>query len=146
MNMIKKNSEYTPGYIHYFDDVFGRNWSDLFFGNKNQITIPSVNVADHEKEFSIEVAAPGYNKEDFKISVDNNILTIKADVEKGEEENKKRYAHREYFYSIFERNFTLPENIDTEHIEAKYKHGVLHIVLPKKEVKPKLPTREISIK
>lgn len=145
MNLIKKNSDYAPSYINLFDDILNRNWNDLFYGNKMQKNMPSVNIADHDNAYTLEVAAPGYEKDHFKINVENNVLSIKAEIKNEKEDDAKRYAHREYYYASFERQFTLPENVDEEKIEATYKNGVLEIQIPKKNVQPTLPSREINI-
>lgn len=146
MNIIKRNNSYEPSYINLFDDVFGRNWNDFFFGNRNsESTLPSVNISDNEKDYELEVAAPGYQKSDFKVNVENGIMTIKAESNSEKEEHKKNYAHREHFYSAFERRFTLPENVNETDITASYKDGVLSIIIPKKEVEPALPCHEIKI-
>lgn len=145
-NIMKRNSDYMPGFINLFDDVFGRNWNDFFFGNRNAAsTLPSVNIADNDKNYELEVAAPGYSKENFKISVENGIISIKAENKSEKEEEKKNYARREHFYTSFERRFTLPDNAVEEKIEASYKDGVLSVIIPKKEAEPVLPAHEIKI-
>lgn len=147
MNIIKRNNRCMPDYINLFDDVFGRNWDDFFYGRNNErCTIPSVNIAENEKDFEIELAAPGYKKEDFKINVENGVISIKAETNSDNEEKKKNYSHREHFYSSFERSFTLPDNINEAAIEASYADGVLDISIPKKELEPALPSHEVKIK
>ena len=147
INIMKRNNDYVPAYINYFDDIFGRNWSDLFFGENNKNTMPAANIVEYDKNFKIELAAPGYEKEDFKISIENKALVVKAEMDKDKEDGKAKgkYYHREHFYSSFERTFSLPSNVNTEHIEANYQHGILHIVLPKKEVNDAVLTHEIKV-
>ena len=106
---------------------------------------PSVNVAENDAAFRLEVAAPGLAKEDFKVNIEDNTLTISAEnkVEKETKEGEK-FLRREFGYSTFKRSFTLPETVDIANIKATYEHGVLHLVLPKIEVKKALKTVEIQ--
>lgn len=147
INIMRKNNDYVPAYINYFDDMFGRNWSDLFFGENNKNTMPAANIVEYDKNFKIELAAPGYEKENFKISIENKALVVKAEIDKDKEDSaaKGKFYHREHYYASFERTFSLPSNVNTEGIEANYKHGILHIVLPKKEVNDAVLTHAIKV-
>ena len=106
-----------------------------------------MNVKENDEEYEIEVAAPGMKKNDFKINLDNNQLTISSEIKK-EDSTKEidQYTRREFSYQSFQRSFTLPNNVvDGDKIAAKYTDGILTIKLPKRdEVKPK-PAREIKI-
>ncbi len=106
---------------------------------------PSVNVAENDAAFRLEVAAPGLAKEDFKVNIEDNTLTISAE-NKVENETKEgeKFLRREFGYSTFKRSFTLPETIDVENIKAAYDNGVLHLTLPKIEVKKALKTIDIQ--
>lgn len=148
IKIMKRNEDYVPAYINYFDDIFGRNLSDFFFGSNDRITMPAANIVEYDKNFEIELAAPGYNKNDFKINIENKALVVKAEVNKCNEEKDARgkIAHREHYYASFERNFSLPANIDMDKIEANYKDGILHISLPKKDVNDAVLLHEIRIK
>lgn len=113
----------------------------------HQHSFPAVNVLESENEFKIELAAPGLKKEDFKINVHENTLTISAEQKTGSEENKDngKYTRKEFNYSSFKRSFTLPKTVDGDKIVASYNEGVLGLSLPKKEeAKPKEP-RAIEI-
>jgi HSP20 family protein len=103
----------------------------------NQAKFPPVNIKETEKEFLIDVAAPGLKKENFKIKTDQHTLTISA-----EEEN---YTRHEYSYNSFSRSFSLPEYVVPEETQASYKNGILSLSLPKKEEKQKNGSKEISI-
>jgi len=95
---------------------------------------PATNVFETEKDYRIELLLPGFPKEDVQINYHKNLLTIK--VEKAETENKNeefKYARREFGSFNFEKNFKVPESVDTEKIAAKFENGVLNLVLPKKE-------------
>ncbi len=105
-------------------------------------SFPAVNVLEDENSFKIELAAPGLKKEDFKINVHENVLTISAEQKTESEESKSngKYTRKEFNYSSFKRSFTLPKTVDGEKIVASYNDGVLGLELPKKEeAKPKEP-------
>ena len=116
--------------------------SDAFdFANR----VPSVNITENEKEFKIEMAAPGVERKDFKVEVENGVLCISSEKEKESKEEKKNYTRREYSYNSFSRSFTLPDNSSPDKIDAKYENGVLNITLPKKEVTVSKPAKEIKV-
>jgi HSP20 family protein len=121
------------------------DWSNLNFSDTNT-TLPAVNVLENDNEFLIELAAPGMKKDDFKINLEDNILTISSEKKDQKEEKKEHYSRREFSYQSFQRSFTLPEYLaDREKVTAKYLDGVLHINIPKREeAKPK-PARAIEI-
>ena len=106
---------------------------------------PSVNVVENEGEFRLEVAAPGLAKEDFKVNIDDNTLTISAEktVENATKEGEK-FLRREFGYNTFKRSFALPENINIADIKATYNNGVLQLALPKMEVKKALKTIDVQ--
>lgn len=116
---------------------------DRFFDSdwmKRMENVPAVNVVETEKEFEVEMAAPGLDKKDFNITVENGILSITCEKETETQEDKKNYMRKEYNYTGFSRSFTLPENIKTEKVDARYENGILKLVLPKAveaKVKPK---------
>lgn len=133
----------------FYNDFFNRdllNWTSDESSNGN--TLPSVNIAENDDNFEIEVAAPGMTKKDFNIELDNNTLRISSEKEfKNEEQDDNgNYTRREFSYQNFERSFYIPENsVKSEKIAANYKDGILHITLPKaEEAKKKLP-RQIQI-
>ena len=110
-------------------DFFG----DEFFNLKNSISdwSPAVNVVENEDSFDVEVAAPGIRKDEFELSVENGVLTIKGKNEKEEEEKKKNYTRKEFSSRSFIKSLTLPENTDKESIKAKHEDGVLKITFKK---------------
>jgi HSP20 family protein len=107
--------------------------------------IPSVNITENEKNFKIEMAAPGLEKKDFKIEVENGALWISAEKKEETKEEKKNFTRREFSYNSFSRSFRLPENCWPDKIEAKYDSGILKLMLPKKEVTVSKPAKEIKI-
>lgn len=108
-------------------------------------TLPAVNIADNDENFVIEFAVPGLKKEDFKVNLDNNVLTVSSEREESNEEKETNYTRREFNYTAFQRSFTLPDSANGDKISAEYKDGVLKIEIPKKEEAKVKPVREISI-
>ena len=107
--------------------------------------IPAVNITEHKDEYKVSLAAPGLKKDDFKIEVNGNILTISSEKEESKEDFDKKFTRKEYSYSSFSRSFTLPEEINQEKIEAKYEDGVLKISLPRNEEAKKLSAKNIAV-
>jgi len=142
--LVKANNRF-PVMPNLFDDFF-RDWSVTNFSDTNT-TLPAVNIKEDDNGFSIEVAAPGMEKKDFKIDFDNDLLTISSEKNIENEEKGDNYTRKEYSYQSFTRSFRIPENtVDGEKITASYKNGELLISIPKKEeVKPK-PARLIAVK
>jgi len=103
-------------------DFFGKRFSD-----------PAANIIENNDSFQLEIAAPGMTKDDFKINLENNILTISAELEDQKREEGKNYSRKEFYYGSFTRSFTLPKTIDLDRIAADYVNGILKITLPKKE-------------
>ncbi|MBQ1698046.1 MAG: Hsp20/alpha crystallin family protein [Bacteroidales bacterium] len=139
--------------LHRFfnnDDIdwFGNN---MFHADRNRMYgVPPVNISESDKEFAIEMAAPGYDKKDFNVSVDKNLLTISVDKEHGDNadnaadnanadnaadnpDNKQIYR-QEFCFSSFSRSFTLPEGVDAQKIGGKYENGILTLSIPKAAV------------
>ncbi len=137
----QKNHAVNP----FFSDVYNSILNDSFFSEKLSNRVPAVNVAETENEFQIELAAPGLKKEDFKISLDKNVLTVSADKKVENVEEGKKFSKREYSYNSFSRSFTLPEVADQTKIEAEYIDGILKLNVGKKE-EAKIQTREIAVK
>lgn len=126
------------------DEFFGRD----FLGNFDEqtgVNMPAVNIIEEKDDFSIEVAAPGLDKKDFKIDLDHNVLTISSEKKDEKKEEDKKFMRREFSYTSFKRSFTLPNTVDAEKIEAKHKDGVLSITMPKKEEAKEKPARQIKI-
>lgn len=130
-----------------FNDVFESLFNtDSFLSDRIISRVPAVNIAETDKEFQIELAVPGMKRENFKLNLDKNLLTISVE-QKSEttEGDAKRYNRREYSYSSFVRTFTLPEAANYDHIDAGYADGILKISVPKKE-EAKVQPKEITVK
>lgn len=128
-----------------FSDIFENFFNDSFISDRMISRVPAVNIAESEGHYHIELAAPGLKKEDFKLDLDRNILTISAEKTTEQENKEKQYNKREYSYTSFVRSFTLPDSVDDANIDASYTDGVLKIDVAKKE-EAKSVHRQISIK
>ncbi|MFM1969112.1 MAG: hypothetical protein RL152_489, partial [Bacteroidota bacterium] len=106
---------------------------------------PAVNVKETDKAYEITMAAPGLDKNDFKIDVNGSLITISAEREKSDEEKEEGYTRKEYNYSSFSRSFSLPEDTLSDKIDANYVHGELKLMLPKKEGATKTHHMKISV-
>lgn len=148
MSIVKWNN--YPGMTNLFDDFFSRdlwNWG-LANNSTTNTTIPAVNIRETADSFEVEMAAPGMKKEDFKVELDGNTLTINSEAQnQAEEKEGERYSRREFSYQSFQRTFTLPKNVvDVDQINAKYENGVLRLLIPKREEAKQKPPRMIEIK
>ena len=145
MNMIK----FSPArrmFDNSFFDNFPTVFDDLLSGKSISGFTPSVNVSETDKNWHIEVAAPGLKKEDFKINLEKDMLTISAEMKTEQKKEEKNYSRREFSYGSFTRSFRVRENsVDAENIAARYDNGILQIDLPKKSAEAAKNTREIRI-
>lgn len=143
--LAKRNENYLPSFFDRFFNNDLMDWSNSNFSSTNT-SLPAVNVKETNDEFFIEVAAPGMNKNDFKVHFNNNVLTISSEKKNEKDEKTDNYTRREFSYKSFQRAFTISENaVNGEKISAKYNNGILVITLPKREeIKPQ-PAREIKI-
>ena len=139
MNLIRWNAR--PMLSDIFDDIFEKNLSERLWDSGNA---PAANIIETDQEFRLEIAAPGLSKQDFKITLDKNILTVSSDKENGQKD--ENYTRYEFSCGKFSRSFSLPKSVDTERISAVSENGILRISLPKKkeEILAKV-TREIAI-
>jgi HSP20 family protein len=147
--IVRKPQMDFPAFGSLIDQFFNNDffdWSNRNFSVTNT-TLPAVNIKEDNDKFQVEVAAPGLKKEDFKIEVNHNMLSISSEKreEKTEGQEGGTYTRREFSYQSFVRSFSLPESVDADKIEASYNDGVLVLNIPKKEeAKPK-PARVIQI-
>ena len=146
MTLVKfANGQRNNGLNPLFTDVFDSILNDTFHGGRAVSKTPAVNIAETENHFHIELAVPGLAKEDFKISVEKNVLSVSADKKVEATGTDKKYSKKEFGYNAFTRTFTLPETVDQGNIEAEYTDGILKVSIAKKE-EAKIQTREISVK
>jgi HSP20 family protein len=143
--LAKRNENYLPSFFDRFLNNELMDWGHSNYSSTNT-SLPAVNVKETNDDFIIELAAPGMEKNDFKINFKNNVLTISSEKENKKEEENDNYTRKEFSYQSFQRSFTVAENaVVGDKIAAKYNNGILHITLPKREeVKPQ-PERVIKI-
>ncbi|MDQ1161697.1 HSP20 family protein [Chryseobacterium sp. SORGH_AS 447] len=150
MSIVKRNNgSLLPASTRtLFDDFFSRelfNWGNTNFSS-TLTTVPSVNIKENDNHFEVEVAAPGMEKEDFRITLEGNLLTISSSRKNEMEDMKENYTRREFSYQSFQRSFELAKDVvDEEHIEARYDKGVLKLTIPKTEKAKKQAPRLIEI-
>ena len=109
-------------------------------------SLPAVNIRENDNAFEVELAAPGFEKKDFDISIDDGLLTISAESKHENEKNEGNYTRREFGYNSFSRSFNLPPNTSEEEVQAKYEEGVLKLIIAKKNIAAAKPKRSIEIK
>ncbi|MEJ2883590.1 Hsp20/alpha crystallin family protein [Pedobacter sp. GR22-6] len=145
MTLVKFNSDKNktanvPGFNNVFDSIF----NDTFFSDRMISRVPAANISETADHFHVELAAPGLKKEDFKLKLERDVLSIAVEQVNQNEGKERSYAKREFSYSSFVRAFTIPDSANAEGIEAKYNDGVLCIDIPKRE-EAKMITRQIEI-
>jgi HSP20 family protein len=135
-----------PSLSTWFDDFSLNEFPSLFSSNFNTgISLPKVNIKEVSDAFIVEMAVPGLKKSDFEINLENNILSISAELKEEQENHDEGYTRREFGYSSFKRTFTMPETVDDSKINASYNEGILFVQLPKKEEAKQKPPRTIKI-
>jgi HSP20 family protein len=143
MSLLTKNSNWPIAMSsllsNFFDD--DRFVSPWLRGQ----SVPAVNIKETDNAFEIELAAPGYDKSDFKVSIENGLLSIVGEKKSERESNEDNYKRKEFEYSSFTRSFNLPENATDDDIQARYENGVLKLSLGKKKETSK-PKKAIDIK
>ncbi|MBP7408770.1 MAG: Hsp20/alpha crystallin family protein [Flavobacteriales bacterium] len=113
-----------------------------FFRNAN---LPAVNIKENDASFDVELAVPGYKKEDLKVAVEGDLLTISSEKKNESEEDKNGYTRREFNYRSFQRSFQLPQNVDGDNVKATFMDGVLKLSIPKTKALPEKKGKEVRI-
>lgn len=128
-------------------------FDDFFFGfpsawgrdaQTNSFSTPPVNIHETTDGYHVEMSAPGRNKEDFKINVDNNLLTISFEKQEQSETKEFKTIRREFSSKSFKRSFSLDDKVNADAIQAKYENGVLQLFIPKKD-EVKAAPKQITI-
>ncbi|MFV0470291.1 MAG: Hsp20/alpha crystallin family protein [Dysgonomonas sp.] len=134
-----KRDNFLPSLFNFGGDLVNR------FFNED---LPATNVSENKKEYKLELEIPGFDKEDIAIEIDNNVLKISAKKEFRQEEKdeQEKILRQEFSSTSFSRSFALPDNVDTENIAANQKHGILNVVLPKKDKAVEEKVKKIEIK
>lgn len=145
MSLIKRNGNNFPSLFDNFFNPELFNWGNTSF-SPTSTTVPSVNIKETSDNYLVEMAAPGMDKNDFKVQLDGNMLTISSSKEYDDEKNEEGYSRREFSYQSFQRSFSFPKDVlDEDKIEAKYEEGVLKLSIPKKEEAKRKGPRLINI-
>ena len=146
MALVKFNNGRNATLPSLFDSL-ARDLFDLTNTSSPGTSMPAVNIKETKDEFQVEVAAPGMKKDDFKIRLDNNILSIASEREDSfnEKDAQGNYTRQEFSYQSFHRSFTLPNTVEAEKIVAKYNDGILRLSIPKREEAKQKPPRNIDI-
>lgn len=152
MSLIKwnRNKELFPGLNNlttWVDDFLGHGDFESLFDKMSRMgtTVPAVNIEDTKEGYKLAMAVPGVKKEDLKIDLKGNLLTVSAENKSESESKDKDFVRREFSFHSFSRSFTLPENIDDSKIVASYSDGVLNLLMPKQDVKAEAEGTKIQI-
>ena len=144
--LTKQNRSFWPKMMQ---DFFGTenpfDWDEKFWFPEKSVELPSTNVIENDGHFKLELSAPGFDKKDFKIDVQDGVLSISAENKNETEEKRENYRKREFSYNSIRRSFALPENVKEEGIDAKYENGILKLILPKKMIEAEKAKKEISV-
>ncbi|HZX73790.1 MAG TPA: Hsp20/alpha crystallin family protein [Cyclobacteriaceae bacterium] len=137
---------YNPAdfYPTSFSNLVDKFFNESVTRNGGSAFVPKVDVIENEKSYEVHVAAPGLSKDDFKIELNDNQLTVSGERKFTNEENKKNYRSIETQYGSFSRSFYLPENVDAQNINAKYNNGILELIVPKDEKKALKQTIKVN--
>ena len=131
-----------------FNDFF-RPWNEWFDNGGfmgRTLSMPAVNISEAKDSYHVSLAVPGMKKDDFKVDVEGNMLTISSEKSETKEANEEKYTRKEYNYSSFSRSFTIPDDVEIEKIDARYQDGELKLTLPRKEEAKKSSAKKISVK
>ncbi len=150
--IVKRSGNLFPSLTSSLFDtgrIFGPSLFDLDEDlgalNNAAMVVPEANVIENEKSFIIELAAPGLEKKDFKVEIEENVLTISAEKETKSKEENQNYRMREFSYVSFSRSFRLPEQAKHDKTDAKYENGVLTLSIPKKELSADKAAKQIEV-
>ena len=145
-NLAKQNRSFWPKMVQdFFGTEIPFDWDEKFWFPEKSVEVPSTNVIENEKEFKLEMSAPGFDKKDFKVDVHDGVLSISAERKNEKEEKNENYRKKEFSYSSIRRSFALPEQVMEEGIDAKYDNGILRLLLPKKLTASGKTKKEITV-
>jgi len=152
MNLTVKKNGGLPSLLSDFlyptSSLFGRDLFDFdsdVFPSRLGINVPTANVSENPKEYVLELAAPGLERKDFDVQIENHTLIISAEKEEEKKESDSEYSRREYSFNSFSRSFTLPDDIKEGNIDAKYENGVLKVAIPKLKETQVKPAHKIAV-
>ncbi|MFY0628229.1 MAG: Hsp20/alpha crystallin family protein [Reichenbachiella sp.] len=145
MSLIKYNPRRyrTQGVNRFFDDLFNDNFFNGNLNSENSFT-PKVDIAETEKQFEIQFAIPGIDKNDLSIDLNDGVLTVSGERKVQNEKDERNFHSIETSYGSFKRSFQLPDNIDADKVDAKYEAGILNVTIAKDE--KKIQKKTIAVK
>ena len=139
MNLISNRTKFIPSIL---DDLINLDWNY----DRHTFSVPAVNIRELDTHFEIELAIPGKNKNDFKIEIEEGLLSISSSFNKEQKEDNSKLTKIEFDYNSFKRTFSIPESVDSSKIEATYKGGILKISLSKRDEALPEPKKLIKVK
>lgn len=137
---LTKFRKSAPVFSPFFDSLLDSD----FFDNRMQRDLPSTNIKELDDRFEVELAVPGFDKDDVNIELNDGLLTISSEKSEEKEDKDARYSRREFFYQSFKRSFRMPDNVNEENIKAQVKNGILKVEIPKRNEEKKAKTIQIS--
>lgn len=147
MTLLKFKNEIPASTAHVFppmNDLFSEFFDGMVTNDFKRWNTPAVNIMENDDQFKIQMAAPGMNKDEFKISVNDNTLNISVEKKSENHESTDRFTRKEFSFGSFSRSFTLPELVNVDEIHASYENGIMTVALPKLE-QVKQGVREIKV-
>lgn len=141
MKLVKRNNDVW--FPTFFDEFLKPDWLGGIQNSNSHV--PAVNIRETDKDFVLELVVPGKNKDDFKIEVDNKVLTVSSEHKEEKKEESDKYTRREFSHFAFQRSFNLPDSINEQDINAAYENGILKLTLPKREEALPKPRKVIEI-
>ena len=149
MTLIRFNTPETLKHLNTYKPFAGSLFNDFFrpdlFNRELSNYSPAVNVKETENAFVLDVSAPGYDKDDFNVGIENGVLTISGEHKTEKKEEEKNYQHREFTYGSFSRSFTLSDEVDEDKVDAKYEKGILQLTLHKKQLAPAPTMKQVKV-
>lgn len=150
MNLtVRKNGGLPSSFSDFLGtSLIDKDFFDLdsdLFPSRLGINVPTANITETPKEYKVELAAPGLERKDFSVEVDNHVLKISAEKEDEKTEKDGEYSRREYSFNSFSRSFTLPEDVREGNIDARYENGVLRVSIPKVKETPAKPALKVAV-
>ncbi|MCD9015125.1 Hsp20/alpha crystallin family protein [Parachryseolinea silvisoli] len=150
MNLTLRKNGGLPSLLSDFfgSSLVDRDFFDLdsdMFASRLGINVPTANIVETPKEFTLELAAPGLERKDFNVVIENHMLKISADKKEEKSEKHGGYSRQEYSFNSFIRTFALPENVKEGNVDAKYENGVLRVSIPKSKESNGAPVHKVAV-
>ncbi len=136
---------HAPRFSNLIENIFENDFPNFLANEWVKTSSPSTNIKETKDAYTIDVAAPGFNKDSFSIKVEDSILTIGAEASENKLEEGEKFTRKEFVHSSFKRSFTLPKTIVADKIAAAYENGILKVTLPKMEEAKTKGTIEVKI-